>query len=91
MRSESRVYPEIEDESLCWKLLFLQVLVKGEDPVIPQIRTYRLANKKDGEVPGYGDVIWYLADFSLREKIICRARCLGPCDFKGSEVTNLPE
>lgn len=54
-------------------------------------RAFWLAQKRDWDGPGPGDVVCYLTDYATREKIIRRAWCLGPCDFLGAEVSVLPE
>lgn len=54
-------------------------------------RAFRMLQKTTEEEPGTGDVICYLRDYATRDRILKRARVLGPFDFEGREVKIMPE
>lgn len=67
---------------------------QGDNTQIPDLKiekVIRLAGMREGGAEMAGAVIYYLENFTMRERIVQRAWTLGPCDFQGREVVIMPE
>lgn len=56
--------------------LFGKVLEEGDEVLQTGVtieRAYKLAERSDGEGPGFGYVVCFFTDFSARERVIPRA------------------